>query len=123
MHSLPSYQTNNGNGAAGRGSSDMLNLTVTNTANYNFKLKDIHAFTFMLGQEGVDYRSEGFQVVTRGQNNDFLTNLSSGTRASQWPDSSTSYAFLSFFARGEYNYDDRYYADFSLRTDASSCGT
>ena len=120
MRSFPSYQTNNGNGAAGRGSSDMLNLTVTNTANYNFKLKDIHAFTFMLGQEGVDYRSEGFQVVTRGQNNDFLTNLSSGTRASQWPDSSTSYAFLSFFARGEYNYDDRYYADFSLRTDASS---
>lgn len=120
MRSFPSYITNNGNGAAGRGTSDILNLTVTNTANYNFKVKDIHSFNFMIGQEGVDYRSEGFQVTTRGQNNDFFTNLASGTRASQWPDSSSSYAFVSFFGRGEYNYDDRYYADFSLRTDASS---
>lgn len=120
MRSFPSYIINNGNGAAGRGTSDILNLTVTNTANYNFKVKDIHSFNFMIGQEGIDYRSEGFQVTTRGQNNDFFTNLASGTRASQWPDSSSSYAFVSFFGRGEYNYDDRYYADFSLRTDASS---
>ena len=30
------------------------------------------------------------------------------------------YGYLSFFGRGEYNYDNRYYADFSVRTDASS---
>lgn len=120
MRSFPSYITNNGIGASGRGSSDIINMTVTNTANYNFKVKEIHSFNFMVGQEGIDYRSEGFQVTTRGQNNDFLTNVSSGTRASQWADTSTSHAFISFFGRGEYNYDDRYYADFSLRTDASS---
>jgi TonB-linked SusC/RagA family outer membrane protein len=120
MRSYPSYIINNGSGSAGRGSSDILSLTVTNTANYNFKLKNVHSFNFMLGQEGVDYRSEGFQVTTRGQNNDFLTTVGSGTRASSWPDSYSSYAFLSFFGRGEYNYDDRYYADFSLRADASS---
>jgi hypothetical protein len=74
----------------------------------------------MLGQEGVDYRTEGFQVVTTGQNNDAFTLLSSGTRASSWVNSSSSHAFLSFFARGEYNYHERYYADFSLRSDASS---
>ncbi len=32
----------------------------------------------------------------------------------------TEYSFLSFFGRGEYNYDDRYYADFSVRGDGSS---
>lgn len=28
--------------------------------------------------------------------------------------------FSLFFGRGEYNYDDRYYADFSVRGDGSS---
>lgn len=120
MKSYPSFQGNNGIGAAGRSSSDILSLTITNTANYRFTLKDIHSFNFMLGQEGVDYKAESFQVITRGQNNDFLTDLASGTRASSWANASSSYSYLSFFGRGEYNYDDRYYADFSLRADASS---
>ena len=98
----------------------MLNLTETTTANYRFTLKDIHSFNVMLGQEAVDYHSEGFNVYSRGQNNDLLTNISSGTRASRWSDSSSDYSYLSFFMRGEYNYKELYYADFSLRTDASS---
>lgn len=120
MRSYPSYLPNDGIGSAGRNSYNMLSLTITNTANYRFMLKDKHSFNFMVGQEGVDYRSEGFQVSTRGQNNDFLTNVSSGTRASSWPESFSGYAYLSFFGRGEYNYEDRFYADFSVRTDASS---
>ena len=120
MQSFPSYKPNNGSGSAGRTSSDALGLTITNTANYRFTSKDVHSFNFLLGQEGVDYRYEGFKVITKGQNNDFLTNITSGTRASSWGDETSSYGFLSFFGRGEYNYDDRYYADFSVRTDASS---
>ena len=120
MKSFPSFVGNNGIGMAGMASSDMLSLTITNTANYRFTLKDVHSFNVMLGQEGVDYRSEGFQLITQGQNNDFLTNVSSGTRASSWANSFSSYSLLSFFMRGEYNYDDRYYAEFSLRADASS---
>ena len=95
-------------------------LTITNTANYRFTLKDVHSINLMLGQEGVDYRSEGFQLVTQGQNNDFLTNVSAGTRASSWANSASSYSLLSFFMRGEYNYQDRYYAEIALRADASS---
>ena len=120
MKSYPSFVGNNGVGAAGRSSYTTVNLTITNTINYKFDVQRYHHFNVMLGQEGVDYRSEGFQVVTRGQNNDALTLLSSGTRATSWANSSSSHAFLSFFARGEYNYYDRYYADFSLRSDASS---
>ena len=120
MKSYPSFVGNNGIGAAGRSSYTTVNLTITNTINYKFDVKRRHHFNVMLGQEGVDYRSEGFQVVTRGQNNDSFTLLSSGTRASSWANSYSSHAFLSFFARGEYNYNDRYYADFSLRRDASS---
>ena len=120
MQSFPSYIINNEMGTAGRNSSDMLNLTETTTVNYRWELNSNHSFNFLLGQEGVDYRSEGFQVITTGQSNDFLTNISSGTRASSWADSTTSYSYLSFFGRGEYNYKDLYYADFSVRADASS---
>lgn len=120
MKSYPSFVGNNGIGTAGRSSYTTVNLTITNTINYKFDIQHRHNFNVMLGQEGVDYRSEGFQVVTRGQNNDSFTLLSSGTRASSWANSYSSHAFLSFFARGEYNYNERYYADFSLRSDASS---
>lgn len=120
MQSFPSYIINNNSGSAGRASANILNLTVTNTVNYRFDVDQAHNFNFMVGQEGVDYRSDGFQVTTAGQNNDKLTNVLSGTRATSWSDNTTSYGYLSFFGRGEYNYADRYYADFSLRTDASS---
>lgn len=122
MQSFPSYLPNNNTGSAGRSSTDRLNLTVTNTANYQFTLKDRHSFNFLLGQEGVNAEMEGFSVSMRGQKNDLLTNLSSGTLLSTASDTSVpySYAYLSFFGRGEYNYEGRYYADFSLRADASS---
>lgn len=120
MQSFPSLSVNNGLGTAARRSTDMLSLTETTTANYRFNIKDNHQFNVMLGQEGVDYRYEGFDVYSKGQTNDFLTNVSAGTRASRWTDTFSSYAYLSFFLRGEYNYKDLYYADFSVRTDASS---
>ena len=118
--SFPSYIINNSQGSAGRSSYDTMNLTETTTANYRWTYKDDHAFNFMLGQEAVSYMSEGFQVYTAGQTNDLLTDLSSGTRASSWANSYTSYSYLSFFGRAEYNYKDLYYADFSVRGDASS---
>ncbi len=120
MKSYPSFVGNNKQGTAGRASSTAANLTITNTVNYLFDIKKKHNFNLMVGQEGVDYRSEGFQVVTRGQSNDAFTQLASGTRASSWSNSSSSHSFLSFFGRAEHNYNDRYYTDFSLRTDASS---
>lgn len=120
MQTFPSYIINDKSGGAGRSSSDILNLTETITANYRWALNENHSFNFLLGQEGVDYQSTGFQVSTRGQNHDQLTNVTSGTRASLWLDNNSSYAYLSFFFRGEYNYKDLYYAEVAARTDASS---
>lgn len=120
MKSYPSYIINNNSGRAGPSSSDILNLTETLTANYRWTLKDDHSFNFMLGQEGIDYRSTGFQVVTRGQTINRLTNIASGTRASSWKDANTEHAFISLFFRTEYNYKDLYYAEVAARTDASS---
>ena len=105
--SNPSYLPNNGIGMVGRSSTDMVNLTITNTANYNFDIKKDHSFNILIGQVGVYYFMVGFNVTTRRQNNDDLTSLSTGTRASSWGDMTSSYAYLSFFGRAEYSYKDR----------------
>ena len=119
--SYPEYMPNLGVGTASRNSSDGLTLSVTNTVNYRFRVGQDHDFNFLVGQEGIDYHYESFGVTTQGQNNDKLTSISTGTRAVSWEDElDNDYGFLSFFGRGEYNYANRYYADFSIRTDASS---
>lgn len=119
--SNPSYAPNQEDGKASRNSSEGLSLNITNTIGYQFDVRDIHFFNFLVGQEGVTYRYESFGVTTAGQNNDFLTDISTGTRATSWSSvSSADYSLLSFFARGEYNYDSRYYVELSARADGSS---
>ena len=119
--SFPSYYPNQGQGSASRSSTDNYTLTMTNTINYAFDIEKDHSFNFLLGHEGVNYHYEAFDVSTAGQNNDALTNISTGTRATSWDDTVDSdYGFLSFFARGEYNYKNRYFAEAAVRADASS---
>ena len=119
--SYPSYMPNQGNGSASRSTTDGYNLTITNTINYNFDIDGEHNFTLLLGQEGVDYHYEAFSLLTEGQNNDRMTSISTGTRATSWSDTTDSdYGFLSFFSRGEYNFDRRLYAEAAFRLDGSS---
>ena len=119
--SMPSYAPNQGQGSASRSSTDSYTLTITNTINYRFDVDHRHYFNFLAGHEGVDTHYEAFSVLTAGQNNDHMTDISSGTRATSWSDTTDSdYGFVSFFGRGEYNYADRYFADFSVRADGSS---
>lgn len=120
MFSMPSYKPNNDQGKAGRSNSHAYNLSITNTAEYRWNIDRKHDLFFQIGQEGVDYNSEGFSVQTAGQNNDRLTDIATGTRATSWTNSSTAYSFVSFFGRAEYNYKHRYYAEASVRTDGSS---
>ena len=119
--SFPSYLPNQGEGSASRNTSDGLNLQVTNTLTYRFNINDTHDFNFLLGHEGQNYHSETFGVATKGQTNDLLTDIQQGTRAVSWNSTAAAdYSRMSFFGRAEYNYTDRYYADFSVRTDGSS---
>ncbi len=119
--SMPEYGPNMGEGSVQRNSTDGLSLQITNTVNYRFDVDNKHYFNFLVGQEGLDYHYEDFAVAVKGQQSNKLTDLSNGTFASSWSDTVDSdYAYLSFFGRGEYNFDERYYADFSVRTDGSS---
>lgn len=119
--SMPEYAPNLGDGTASRSSTDARTLSITNTVNYLFDLNDDNSFNFLVGQEGVDYHYEGFNLTTAGQNNNKLTDITNGTRATSWADTlDDDYGLLSFFARAEYNYKTLYYADASVRADASS---
>ena len=119
--SFPSYLPNQGEGSASRNSSDGMNLQVTNTLTYRFDIDNTHDFNFLIGQEGQNYHAESFGVATKGQTNNLLTDIQQGTRATSWSSTASSdYSRMSFFGRAEYNYTDRFYADFSVRTDGSS---
>lgn len=119
-HSFPSYKPNNNMGTAGRNSTDVMNLTITNTINYQFDFDGPHRLNLMAGQEGISSQMKGFSITTAGQNNDLLPNLGSGTMARGWTSPASEYTFLSFFGRGEYSYDNRFFADLSIRGDGSS---
>lgn len=120
MFSMPSYLPNYGEGAVGRGFTRYTNITWSNTASYLFDIKDDHHFNVMIGQEWVDNQSDGFSVVSHGQSNDNLLTFGSATRADIPTDVMNQARYLSFFGRAEYNYLGKYYADLSVRRDASS---
>ena len=119
--SFPDYAPNQGEGSAARSSSDGLNLQLSNTLTYRFDIDNTHDFNFLLGHEWQDYHVEAFSVSTAGQNNNLLTDLSTGTRVTSWTSTADSdYSRVSFFGRGEYNFANKYYGEVSLRTDGSS---
>lgn len=118
--SRPSYIGNQGIGTVGKSYTRSYNITWTNTANYHWELNDKHDFTFLLGHEMTRNASDAFTVVSRGQTNDKLMTLSTGTLATNWSDSRAASTYLSYFGRVEYNYLQRYYLDLSVRRDASS---
>lgn len=121
MKSYASDPTNGGIGRAGRNSSDVLSVTISNTLNYLLTVKEDHNFNFLLGQEGENSHTEAFSVSALGQSNDKLNILSYGTRVYSWGDTpADDYGIISIFARAEYNYKNRYYVELSGRTDASS---
>ena len=98
-------------------------LTITNTAEYNFKIKDIHDFTILIGQEGIKNDYQRFGSETIGQSDDRLSMLEAGTAATLLGADENdlyTYQFLSFFGRINYALNDKYFADFSIRNDASS---
>ena len=64
-----------------------------------------------------------FASETTGQNDDRLSMLEHGTAASllgSGDNDLSAYEFLSFFGRLNYSWNNKYFADFSVRNDASS---
>lgn len=97
--------------------------TVTNTAEYKFKIAEKHDFTVLLGQESVYTKDRGFRLRVNGLTDERLVLPSAGSEALV-PSSSTTFkteqSRNSWFGALNYSFDDRYYLDLSLRRDGSS---
>jgi len=116
----PSYLGSLGNGSASEGFSENVVRTITNTIEYKFNLQNRHAFTFLVGQEGIDSKYQSFSASSTGQTDDRLMLLGAGPDNRDVGQSKSEYAYLSYFGRVDYGLDNKYFFDFSVRQDASS---
>lgn len=96
--------------------------TWTNTANYNFKIREDHDFTVLVGMElfrqsRIDFSAynEDYDIETP----DYMyPDASSGVERSTG--NRSAYALVSFFAKADYNWRDLLLASFTIRRDGSS---
>ncbi len=96
--------------------------TWTNTANYNFTLRDQHNFTVLAGMEM--FRQSRIDFSAYNENYDIETpdymypDASSGVERATG--NKSAYALVSFFGKVDYNWKDLLLASFTIRHDGSS---
>ncbi len=119
---LPGYPgTEASGGIASESHSRFAMWTMTNTAEYKFNIKDFNKFTVLVGQEGIKFDNNSFNASTQGITDDRMTLLGNGTEISGMPSSAAAaYQYLSFFGRIDYALRDKYFLNFTVRSDASS---
>jgi len=118
---LPSYVGSLGNGSASETFQRGINQTITNTLEYRFNLMDnTHNFSLLAGQEYTKNEFESFGASSNGHNDDRLLLLGAGPNNRNVSHSKSEYVFDSYFGRLEYNYNNKYFADGTVRRDGSS---
>jgi TonB-linked SusC/RagA family outer membrane protein len=117
---LPSYAGSLNNGNASESYTRGVTTTVTNTGEYKFTVAQDHNFTALIGQEFVENKTPSFNTSSSGQSDDRLVLLSNGPNNRTSNSSNSEYAYLSYFSRLEYNYQNKYFVDGSFRQDQSS---
>lgn len=108
------------NGFGENATTTRLLLTITNTLNYLKTFNDVHHLNLMIGQEG---QKKNYKQAYLAGSNYSVTDKDDVSLASV-PSSAATYRselkLSSFFFNGQYDYDNKYYASASLRTDGSS---
>lgn len=97
-------------------------FTYTNTAEYKFDIDNTHNFGVLLGEESIIGKSEGFSVMTSGQSDPrlYLLNQATSVNVSDLGDSQGKTVFNSVFLNLNYDFENRYFVDFTYRADGSS---
>ena len=98
------------------------NFTYTHTAEYNKLFNDVHNMTLLFGQESIIERDKAFGVYAEGYTDPLLMQLpqASTVQVSNLSQSYSKSVFNSLFFKGSYDYDSRYFVEFSFRRDGSS---
>ena len=104
-----------------RNNSEKFSWQVTNTLNYAFKLRDIHSFNVLLGQETYYEQSMNLDNEYRefSDGNFGLNDVSMG-KPFTWKSNKSKVGMVSFFGRLSYNFNERYLFTGTLRADGSS---
>ena len=102
-----------------------LSYVWTNTANYNFSVKDAHNWSFLLGQEIVhsDMTTTYIQSLYFPRNftaREAWNNMSFGTAYGDRTELSTPNRTASFFGQANYNFKHRYLLSATFRADGST---
>lgn len=94
----------------------------SNTLTYKFKRRRGHAFDVMIGQETSAQNSEHVLAASTDFPFDNLgnNNLGIGATPTQAASGRSEKTLVSFFARGNYNYRDRYMVTATMRADGST---
>ena len=97
-------------------------FTYTNTAEYKFNIANDHHFTVLLGEESIISKSSGFGVFTDGHSDIRQLRLDQGVNVSisDISDSRSETAFNSYFLNLNYDWNEKYYLDATVRRDGSS---
>ena len=117
---LPSYLGSINNGNASESFTRGTTNTITNTAEYTFKVRQLHSLTLLAGQEFIANTTTSFGGGSTGQTDDRLIMVSAGPTGYTASSSKTEYAYASYFGRINYNFDSKYFVDLSVRNDQSS---
>ena len=94
-------------------------FSTTNTAEYTTNFGS-HNVTALLGQEAILKHYKYFNATGTGLTDDRLTAFSTTTAISSWAGYNEESTFNSYFFNVNYNFDERYFVDASIRRDGSS---
>ncbi|MBE6252162.1 MAG: TonB-dependent receptor [Bacteroidales bacterium] len=103
------------------GSRQILQLTTSNTATYANIFGGYHSVRAVVGQEAMRYTNKTHEMYTDAADANmpyFLSSLDQSHTEIQYGE--TNETMLSFFGIADYNYDNRYFAQATVRADGSS---
>lgn len=101
-------------------SDQILNITTNNFFRYVTNIKDVHDVDAVAGMTFQDQRIFSTSATAEGFPSEAYKKLASAATKSDASSSETRFAFLSYFARANYKFKDRYLLALSGRFDGSS---
>ncbi len=96
------------------------NYRWTNVLNYNKTLGDKHNIGFLGGTEYTQEEQKSFSISSRGYANPDYNVESVAAENTGFSTNKYMWTLFSMFARGEYNYANKYFVNASIRRDGSS---
>ena len=119
------YNPYHGNGAASEGRLYKYNIyditkTLTSTLNYAFSINREHNVSLMAGYEAYNNEYSYTLAHATGFSDDTMKELSMASTPYETKSKTDKERMVSWFGRVGYDYNDKYFASFSLRADGSS---